>query len=777
MPINPNLFPELSKALGAAAPPTGIQVIAPAEALARSERNSDNRNSGDDTPKPEITNLAAHVRKCWEAALSARTSAGADGRTLGDEFLQASRQRAGIYEAAKLAQIRLTGGSDTFHNITDTKCVAATSWCNDVMLPQGDKSFSIDHTPVADLPEDVTRQIAQRAVQAFQEQAMADVQALNQPQNPQIPGGLPQMQGAGGLSAPAPDPTLGQMPGPQVVPPPSPNGDPNEPAMMRLWDIANDLRDQELAAANKEARERAKRMEEKIWDQLTEGGYKTAMSEFLNYLVTYKYAVMKHEVRMKKRSKWDGDRLVMTEEPILCFDAINPQDVYFSPNSRSPQSGYICELVTMDKAALSEARGLPGWNTPAIERVLAGGGGPSVRLGLAVQGDSERRAMEFKDAVPQLQYGEEIVDGVEWWGACRADCLTDWGMDPKVVGDDPFAYVEICALLIGNEVVRAVLNPHILGHRPYKVTSFEKMPGSIYGKGIPEKMRDCQESYNGTMRALQNNVAMASGPMGSVDLSGLSPEDAADPRGVRPFRMWCHEGNTAGSDYQPVRWFQPQLNSAALIQIAEYFDTQADDRTMIPRYGYGNENVSGAASTASGLSQLMDSNAKGVKQILKNVDDDVQSTTIEDVYLWNLQHLPDEEWAQAKGDCRVSAHGALGVLLMDQTQMRRQEFLDRIVASQTLTNLLGMRKLGALLRSVAGGLKMPVDDVVPTDKEIEAQAQQQAQLEAQQQMAAMDAQRAALMSDGEPNAGNPGGLPSLQTPPAQLPAPPQAAFA
>ena len=85
--------------------------------------------------------------------------------------------------------------------------------------------------------------------------------------------------------------------------------------------------------------------------------------------------------------------------------------------------------------------------------------------------------------------------------------------------------------------------------------------------------------------------------------------------------------------------------------------------------------------------------------------------------------------------------GAAAILIRESAQQRRIQFLG-MTANPVDAPLIGGKYRLALLRETAAAMELPVDEVVPTDDEFEAQqaaaaqamqAQQQAVLEATQQ--------------------------------------------
>ena len=57
---------------------------------------------------------------------------------------------------------------------------------------------------------------------------------------------------------------------------------------------------------------------------------------------------------------------------------------------------------------------------------------------------------------------------------------------------DPAQEYDANVWVIGNYVIKAVLNYDPLGQKPYCKTSFIKCPGAFWGKGIPEIIEDAR---------------------------------------------------------------------------------------------------------------------------------------------------------------------------------------------------------------------------------------------------------------------------------------------
>ena len=229
--------------------------------------------------------------------------------------------------------------------------------------------------------------------------------------------------------------------------------------------------------------------------------------------------------------------------------------------------------------------------------------------------------------------------------------------------------------------------------------------------------------------------------------------DGEDVTSMFPWKIWQTTSDRTGGGQAAVRFFQPNMNAEALMSVYQYFSKQADEVTGIPNYVYGNTGGGGVGRTASGLSMLMDNAAKGIKAAIGSIDV-VVASLVERLYVHNMIYDAD---MSCKGDFKVVARGAMGLVAKEQLQVRRNEFL-QATANPVDLQIIGPMGRSYLLREVAKSLQMDTDKLVPTteqmefrqDKERAAQMMQQAQMmQGQQQQA-----QAPMTLDA---AGNPAG--------------------
>ncbi|MGP3789776.1 portal protein [Pseudomonas sp. B392_1p] len=486
--------------------------------------------------------------------------------------------------------------------------------------------------------------------------------------------------------------------------------------------------------AQTRARDIADRHEEVIDDQLTEGGWQEALESFIDDFVTYPAALMRGPLlqRVTELAWMEGWQMTEVESIKPQFARVSPFDIYPSPDSTDIDDGaFLIERERYTRSMLNRLRGVPGYSEDALQEVLTEHGRGGLREWLAT--DSERARLEDRQS-DWLNNQGETIEGLHYWGSAQGLMLLQWGMTPEQI-DDPLAEYEIDAILIGRNVIRCVINRSPMGERPYHKASFQLVPGSFWGLGIPELMADIQDMCCAVARAQANNMAFASGPQIEINIDRLAPEE--NPNEIFPMKRWRTKSDrTNTSSPQPaIRFFQPDSRAGELMQVYSQWEQRADDATNIPRYAYGSDKARGAGATMGGLSMLMESANKGIKDAIRHIDRGVTRRVINALWLFNMRYSND---MSIKGDCRVVPRGASAMLLREQTQQARQQFL-AAVTNPTDMEIIGVDGRAKLLRSIADQLDMP--GLIPDDDAIKARMEQQGkqQAEQQQQMAQIEA--------------------------------------
>lgn len=656
------------------------------ETLARAEQERIDRELQARQNTPLILGLTAYLRECWDAARIAK-------KPIEDIMMRALRQRNGEYEADKLAQIKNQGGSEVYMMITEVKCRAAESWLRDIMLDQGMPPWDLNPTTIPDLSPDTDTEIEQ----AFANKVIEMLRARGQA------------------------PTMEEM------------------TELREM-VAQDYRFRVL----QEAQNRADKMKHKIEDQFEQGGWSEAFNEFITDLVTFPAAFVKGPVVRRQRvlgyNKVNGSTVVEATERLGPeYERVDPFRIYPEPGIRHINDGYVFEHHHMSRMELADLIGVPGYDAEAIRKVLEIGNGQSWI--------SEE--LEEKDDQERLYYTEmrptDMFDALEFWGKVSGEMLREWGLSDEEVPDAAREY-DANVWVVGNYAIKAVLNYDPLGEKPYAKTSFIKQPGAFWGKGIPEIIEDIQNICNAAARALVNNMAIASGPQVEVNLERIPPNE--DITQLHPWKIWQTMNDPLGSSAPAVRFSQPDSRANELMGVYDRFSRLADDHSGIPAYIYGDTNVQGAGRTASGLSMLMGSAGKGIRQVVMHIDNDVIHPVVKRQFVYNMRYDPDES---IKGDVEIVPRGAINLAVKETVNIRRVEFLNA-TANPIDIEIMGPDGRAAILREVAKGLQMPVDEIIPSREKMSYEQRLAAQVAAMQ--ATQGGQQA-----GAPTPTFPGGMP------------------
>jgi hypothetical protein len=466
---------------------------------------------------------------------------------------------------------------------------------------------------------------------------------------------------------------------------------------------------------NAQAKTSSEAMEDKIADQLEESKWSMMMNAVIDDFTTFSAAVIKGpSVNKVKTLNWQQGfgsiKPIAGDEMMPGFSRVSPFDCYPSPQAENIDDGNFIEHVRFSRGELYNLIGITGYKEDQIREVLT-----HYAEGLRewLWQDTERN--ENENHYHWWRDGKNgLIDGLHYWGSVQGRTLEQWDIHV----DDPLGEYQIDAILIGRYIIRCEINDDPLARRPYHKACYDPIPGAFWGNSIRYLMNDIQEFCNATARALVNNMAMASGPMMEVNYERLSPLD--DELEIYPWKVWQTRGAEIGQG-PTITFFQPESNANELLQVYNAFEIKADDATSIPRYSHGNEKVGGAGTTASGLSMLMNSAAKGIKAAIQNYDFGITRPAIEMMYYYNMMTSSD---MSIKGDAQVMARGANALLLKDMAQARRNEFLG-LTNNELDMGIIGKEGRAEILRSVAKDFEM--DGIVPTKEVIRMQMQQAAE--------------------------------------------------
>ena len=647
-----------------------LRVVPPAQLEAALQKQSEDRaNAQAAASSPEMTNLAGFIREQYSLMRNHRNNTMSGWS---ERLLVALRAFNGQYDASKLAEIRKFGGSEVYARLIAMKCRGASSLLRDVYLTP-DRAWGLAPPDDPAIPPEI--------IQAITQLVQSEVQ------------GMAHMGG--------------QAPDPAVI----------RDRTMQLMEAARQ-------AAKKKATLQSKIAEDKIDEMLTSGAFYKAFAEFLVDLPLFPFACIKGPiVRIVPTVQWVQGKAVVQQTPRLFWNRVSPFDIWWTPGVSDIEDAAVIERTRVTRADLNDLLDLPGYNHDAIRGVLDDYG----RGGLADNWDntdSERAVMESREN-PQLNRSG-LISCIEYHGNIQGRMLLEYGMDETQV-PDPLRDYFVQLWLIGRYVIKAQLSPSPRKRHPYFITSFEKVPGTPVGNGLPDILSDIQDVANASLRALVNNLSISSGPQVVVNDDRLSPDE--DGEELYPWKRWHTQSDPMGNNGSvPISFFQPVSNAQELLGVYSQFNQLADELSAIPKYMAGTGVGGGAGRTASGLAMLMGNASKILQTVAANIDRDVYQPLLEQ--LFDMLMLTDQS-GMLTGEEAITVQG-VNVAIQRETQRSRQlEFL-QITANPIDAQIVGPKGRAAILRTVAQTIGMNGEEIIPSEEQLE-QMQQQAAQQAQQQ--------------------------------------------
>lgn len=606
----------------------------------------------------DFTSLGGYIHSQFDVFKRHRNNASAGW---GDRLLNALRVFNGQYDSTKLAEIQKFGGSQVYARIVAMKCRGAASLLRDVYLSP-DRPWGLDAADDPTIPEEI--------MDAINTLVQSEIQSM------------------------------------------SASGQP--PDIDKIRDRTVQLVESARQAAKKKAEQRAIVGGDKLDEILKEGGFYKALAEFITDLPLFPFAVIKGPVvRILPQVTWAGNQASIQQVPKLTWSRISPFDIWWTPGVSNIEDAAVIERTRLTRADLNDLLDLPGYNTEAIRSVLDlyGRGGINDQTDYT---DTERAVQESRENPTLNESG--LITCLEFTGNVQGRMLIEEGMDSKLV-PDPLRDYFVQAWVIGRYVIKVQMAPSPRKRHPYYITSFEKVPGTVVGNGLPDILNDVQEAGNATLRALINNLSIASGPQVVVHDDLLSNDE--DGEELYPWKRWHVNRDPMGtsSSIKPIDFFQPNSNAQELLTVYQQFVNMADELSAIPKYLQGSGATGGAGRTASGLAMLMGNANKILQTVAANIDGDVIDPLLSSLY--DMVMLTDTS-GLLTGEEKVRVMGVSVAVQRETQRVRQLEFL-QVTNNPTDMQIIGPRGRAEVLRSVSQDIGLNGSKIVPSEDDLEAQ--------------------------------------------------------
>lgn len=648
-----------------------------------------------------IEPLALQLRDEFDEAESAR-------EMVNQRWLDDLMQYRGMYNDATANRIRERMGSSAFYRLTTAKVNTMCARLMDLLFPQRVKNWSIEATPDPMLPDEVM-------LDALQDQIMAKAQELYDAQAQEM-----MEQGI------MPTPDTGAMMMAQA----------QEAAFAELNTLENRIR---------VAKERAKKMEQVIDDQLKEGSANGQMRpswrqncrRVVKSSCLYGMGVLKgpliEEVETKRYTmrtdefgakQWEEETVATQYRPY--HEAVSVWEVYPDPGARIPaELRYVWQRHFKTDKGLRELFTIPGFKRDRIEKYMRD------------HPDGDAELSSWEEQVRQLNEDNGSNGGtsrlrnrytlLERWGYLKGQDLRDIGVDiPEESLSEVFPS---CVWMLGDQIIKASVNPLEGVDIPYLFYPYQEDESSFWPEGIAYQLRTPQACINSAVRAMQDNAALSCGPIIGINVPMLA-DGQLENISARKMFLFDRQGVKLNDCMQAITVPSAIEHNLSLTQ----FWSNVADEVSTPRFNQGDGSMKGAGETASGLSMLMGASNILLKDHVKDFDDNIVSPFIRAMFRWNMKWNEDES---IKGDFEVVASGSQSLIAKE---VRAQQ-IPALIQYLSVPAFEPFIKADELLSVALEQTDLPAERILRTDDEAKQYQQdmlmQQAEAQAQAQVQAL----------------------------------------
>jgi hypothetical protein len=430
------------------------------------------------------------------------------------------------------------------------------------------------------------------------------------------------------------------------------------------------LKDKFMAKQIDEAKLHAENMEKLITDQCLQGGWNRAMYGFISDFTVYPFAVLQGPIpTMSKQLVWQGDKLTTKMVTDYTFNSVSPWDFWYSPDSPDTQRGtgvFIRQRWT--RRQLLDAAAMPSYNADAIKKVIEDTQRPDYTFRWMSANPDHR-----DDMLMSWRNCTSTIDVLIHYGFFSGRELASYGITD--LDDNEFYNATIT--VVGRRTIQCTVQKDpALATRPIFATSFYKTADKIPCYSIPQRIRDIERAYLIILRYLVKNAAWSSGPVTEADYTRLSkymsPEDLAR---IVPDTVYLASSDIPGGNSPALKFYIAPNAMASYSQMLSYFMDLVDRVSNIPAALHGTAVGSGANRTFRGAAMLQGNAVKAIQSAVSNIDEFVFGPMGQLLYDYNMIYNKDQN---IKGDCRIIASGASGLLQREIDRQNSYEVLQLV---------------------------------------------------------------------------------------------------
>lgn len=407
------------------------------------------------------------------------------------------------------------------------------------------------------------------------------------------------------------------------------------------------------------ANKKATAMQDQIDDQLAESDYNGVMRGMLHNGIVLGTGIVKSPTLRRSIEKRFSttdimglkiSKLEKKEKFQPGIELISPW--HFFPDdsaNKIEEAENVFQRHAMNRKELRELCNIPGFDHKAIKEVIS-------------SEPPDRLSGYFDEAREQQRDGEQQAAGrYEVWefqGCLSTADAAALGLDTDDSMDNMRLVVWFCA----GHVLKAVEYPYDDDDLPYSVWCWEEDDYSIFGYGLPYRVRHSQRVANSAWRLLMDNAALAANPPVVFNRESIIPADGDYTLSHGKVYEWT-KGLT--SDKPPIFPIQIPMQADLLFAIVDRAVQLVEMESGVPDIATQEGPSPEVGRTATGASLLFNSASAPLRRLIKQFDDRVTRPVIRRIYAWNMQFSERDD---IKGDYQVIPQGSSMLLVKEQQQ-------------------------------------------------------------------------------------------------------------
>lgn len=462
----------------------------------------------------------------------------------------------------------------------------------------------------------------------------------------------------------------------------------------------------------------ARKMDETVWNQLSNVDYGQKMRDGFDSMLWYGTAVYKgpfnknkcNKVRYKTATQ-DGKSLwvtAYTEEAAPCFERI-PVWLFYPDHRamdiREAEHATVVHIFTPTQYRLLTKQ--YGFRQEVIAEQLKSTPTNSYSAFRA-------RAIQYDNT----KFLENKYIALEWHGTVGLDDLGRLGIDPPYTNPHDMYKAEIWVcqgrvIYASLELLEADLC------LPFAVNVWEPDPASMFGFGSI-LLRDAQRVVDNSYRKVLDAAGLCALPQVAINKESIKSADGKNQ--ITPGNVWYFTENGMNDDInKAIQFFFPPNNIEMLMRVLTTAREFGEEESTVPLItgGLGNPEVNDGGAT--GMTIRMQSATTVLASKAREWDDNITKPIVNWFYEWNMQYSEKDE---DKGDFDVDVQTSTAYLnkIIGQRDLERLS----VEASQD-PDMKFLVDRTALLRARLTGMNIPYDSIVRDEEQVKLLQQQAAE--------------------------------------------------